>query len=129
MTRRAPSSLNSHAHNTLLAFFTAELKIGQRLPAQEDLARRCGASRTTIHRILEMLKKARLLRLKKHDGLFLARRPQRRDFLPQPNALSRREEVEQKLIDMLVRGQFHPGEFFSELALAKQCGVTTGTVR
>lgn len=129
VNRRALPSLSSYAYNALLAFFDADLKIGQRVPVQQDLARRCGASRTTIHRILLILKRAGLLRQKKRGGLFLARRPKRKDFLPQPSALSRREEVEQSLIRMLVGGHFNPGEFFSELALARQHGVTTGTVR
>ena len=47
----------------------------------------------------------------------------------QPRNLSRREAVEQSLMQMLVQGRLRPGERFSELALARQHKVTTVTIR
>src|SRR5688572_4997055 len=117
------SPLYAHTHNSLLDLFRAEVAPEDRLPAQAELAQRSGASRTTVHRILRSLKKTGVVE-EGDDGMRLARRPTQKDFLPQPRALSRREEVERSLIQMLIQGRLKPGERFSELALARQHDVT-----
>jgi DNA-binding GntR family transcriptional regulator len=122
------SPLYAHAQNALLRYFRAELTPGAELPAQAELAERCGASRTTIHRILRSFQEQRLI-AKRNGTSVLLRRPAKADFLPQPQALSRREAVERSLMERLVAGRFRPGERFSELALAREHGVTTGTIR
>lgn len=122
------SPLYAHSYNALLDLFRREAKAGEPLPGQAALAESCGASRTTVHRILRGLKRAGLV--EQTDGkLWLARRPTTKDFLPEPRVLSRREEVERNLMEMLVQGRLKPGERFSELALARQHNVTTGTIR
>jgi DNA-binding GntR family transcriptional regulator len=123
------SSLNSNAHNALLAFLEVEGKVGAKLPTERRLSEICDASRTTIRRILSTLQRIGLLARKTEAGLYLARKPRKKDYLPTASMLSRREGVEQSLLDMLTSGRLKPGEFFSELALAKRNGVTTGTVR
>ena len=122
------SPVYAHTHNALLDLFRAELGPEGLLPVQAELAERSGASRTTIHRILRSLKRAGIVN-DAADGIRLSRRPTKKDFLPQPRNLSRREAVEQSLMHMLVQGRLRPGERFSELALARQHKVTTVTIR
>jgi DNA-binding GntR family transcriptional regulator len=123
------SSLNSNAHHALLAFLEIEGKVGAKLPTERRLSEVCDASRTTIRRILGTLQRVGLLGRKTEAGLYLVRKPRKKDYLPTASMVSRREGVEQSLLDMLTSGRLKPGEFFSELALAKRHGVTTGTVR
>jgi len=122
------SPVYAHTHNALLSFLREKLPPGDPLPVQAELAVISGASRTTIHRILRSLKKSGLLE-GAGGGMRLARRPLNKDFLPQPQLLSRREHVEKSLMNMLIEGRLRPGERFSELALARQHDVTTGTIR
>jgi DNA-binding GntR family transcriptional regulator len=122
------SPLYARTHNALLDFLRKDRTVDTLLPVQAELAEQFGASRTTVHRVLRSLKKTGLID-ETADGIRLKRRPTQKDFLPQPRSLSRREEVEQSLIQMLVQGRLKPGERFSELALARQHEVTTGTVR
>jgi GntR family transcriptional regulator, transcriptional activator for L-galactonate catabolism len=128
MPRSRVSPVYAHTHNALLDLFRVDLRPEERLPVQAELAAKSGASRTTVHRILRSLKRAGVVS-ESADGMRLSRRPAQKDFLPQPRTLSRREEVEQSLMQMLVQGRLKPGERFSELALARQHNVTTGTIR
>jgi GntR family transcriptional regulator, transcriptional activator for L-galactonate catabolism len=122
------SPLYARTHNALLDFLRNGRTVDALLPVQAELAERFGASRTTVHRVLRSLKRSGLIN-ETVDGIRLKRRPTQKDFLPQPRLLSRREEVEHSLMEMLVQGRLKPGERFSELALAHQHRVTTGTVR
>jgi DNA-binding GntR family transcriptional regulator len=122
------SPVYAHTHNALLDFLRSERAPNEALPVQAELATKFSASRTTVHRVLRSLKKTGLIS-ESGNGIRLDRRPTQKDFLPQPRSLSRREEVEQSLIQMLVQGRLKPGERFSELALARQHRVTTGTIR
>lgn len=127
MRKAALPLLYAHAHNALLAYLK-QSKIREKLPSQAELARVCKVSVTTIHRILRTLRQGDLLKAVP-EGLILRRHPRKKDFLPEPPALSRRDEVEQTLIEQLVSGKFKAGESFSELSLAREHGVTTGTIR
>ena len=124
----AISPVYAHTQNALLDILTSELAPGDKVPVQHQLADRCGASRTTVYRILDSLKNSGLL-AKAGGGMVLQRRPTRSDFLPQPRVLSRREAVEQSLTEMLLEGRLKPGERFAELTLARLLHVTTGTIR
>ena len=128
MKKARPSSLYAHAHNALLAFFAQAVKPEDKVPPKPRLARACDASITTVHRILLRLEKDGLLSRKK-GRLHLRRLPRQDDYLPEPKTLSRRDQVEQNLIEMFVNGRFDAGQSFSELSLARQQGVTTGTIR
>jgi DNA-binding GntR family transcriptional regulator len=122
-----PSPVYARAHNRLLLLLSQEIPLGGRLPVQTKLAERCGASRTTIHHLLGNLQKLGLVSAERN--LRLLRLPLKKDFLPEPRILSRREEVEQAIMTMLVEGRLKPGARFSELGLARTHGVTTGTIR
>jgi DNA-binding GntR family transcriptional regulator len=129
MSLKKPESLfYAHAQNALLRILTAEVPIDNQLPTQENLATRIGASRTTIHRIIKAAKASGLLKVR--DGsLVLNRRILKKDYLDEPAAFSRRELVEQSIMDMLASGRLRPGDRFSELALAREHDVTTVTIR
>jgi DNA-binding GntR family transcriptional regulator len=122
------SPLFTHAQNALLDILRAEVSLKEPLPTQEQLAKRIDTSRTTVHRILKAFKKGGLLKV--HEGsLVLKRLILKKDYLPEPAALTRREFVERSLIEKLVRQQLRPGDRFSELALAREYKVTTVTIR
>jgi DNA-binding GntR family transcriptional regulator len=123
--RTAP--VYAQAHNRLLHLLGEEIPVGGRLPVQAELAGRCGASRTTIHHLLGHLGKSGVISEERNPRL--VRLPRKNDFLPEARALSRREEVEQGIMGMLVGGRLKPGDRFSELGLAHAHGVTTGTIR
>jgi DNA-binding GntR family transcriptional regulator len=129
MSLKKPESLfYAHAQNALLRILTAEVPIDNQLPTQDNLATRIGASRTTIHRIIKAAKASGLLKVR--DGsLVLNRRILKKDYLDEPAAFSRRELVEQSIMEMLVSGRLRPGDRFSELALAREHDVTTVTIR
>jgi GntR family transcriptional regulator, transcriptional activator for L-galactonate catabolism len=129
MSRHPVSPLFAQTQNGLLELLRTELQLGDRLPTQTILATRFDAGRTTIHRILTVLKTSGVIGVAHRGCMVLKRYPTKTDFLPQPLVLSRREGVEQSLISMLVNGRLRPGERFSELALSHEHGVTTGTVR
>ncbi len=125
---KVSSPLYAHAHNRLLDYLRQQVKPGGRLPIQSELSRICGASRTTTHRVLGSLEKGKIL--SKDGARFrLVRAPLKKDFLPCPAVLSRRESVEQALLAMLLNRELRPGQRFSELSLAQKFSVTTGTIR
>jgi DNA-binding GntR family transcriptional regulator len=122
------SPLYTHAQNALLNILRAEIPVNEPLPIQEDLAKRLNTSRTTVHRILKAFKRSGLL--KNQKGSFVMKRLVfKKDYLPEPAALTRREMVERSLIEKLVRQDLRPGDRFSELALAREYEVTTVTIR
>jgi DNA-binding GntR family transcriptional regulator len=127
MRSRSLSPVYAHTYNTLLSLLN-ELSVGDRLPVQSALAERCRASRTTIHHALHALRQELLIG-GEQEGVRLLRKPRKKDFLPEPRSLSRRDEVEEGILEMLIAGRLKPGTRFSELALARTYGVTTGTIR
>jgi DNA-binding GntR family transcriptional regulator len=118
----------ARAQNALLKILRSEVSVGKPIPIQDELAKRLDTSRTTVHRILQTFKKSGLLTM--YGGELVLKRPvKKKEFLPEPSALSRREMVERSLIEKLVRQQMRPGDRFSELALAREYKVTTVTIR
>lgn len=124
----AVTPLCAHTQNAILRILRDEFVVGQPLLARNALAKRCGTSRTTIHRVLADLAAQGVLR--NADGvLSLQRSPQDDDFLPEPENLSRVDEVEGRIMEKLASGGLRPGMQFSELELAREFGVTTVTIR
>jgi DNA-binding GntR family transcriptional regulator len=120
--------LCAHTQNAILRILRDEFVVGQPLLARNALAKRCGTSRTTIHRVLADLVTDGLL--KNADGILsLQRNPADDDFLPEPENLSRVDEVEGRIMEKLAAGGLRPGMQFSELELAREFGVTTVTIR
>jgi DNA-binding GntR family transcriptional regulator len=125
---RSRSPVFAHAYNALLVLLGKDLSVGGLLPVQTVLAERCGVSRATISGVLKALQKSGVL-VADGEGFRLARRPGKGDPLASSQSLSRRDEVERNILEMLISGSLRPGTTFSELALAQKFKVTTGTVR
>jgi len=125
---RTAAPIHSHCYNMILSLLEREVAVGERLPVQTELAVRCQASQATISRALRELKKTGLV-AEDGEGLCLRRKPGAKHAQPPPSSLSRRDEVERRILAMLTAGELNPGMTFSELALARKFGVTTGTVR
>lgn len=122
------SRIYTHSYNSIVELLRTDLAVGDKLPVQVELARRCNASQGTISTVVRALRRNGLVG-KGNSGQVLLRKPKQEHFLPAVQLLSRRESVERGVVEMLLAGELKPGTFISELALARQFKVTTGTVR
>jgi DNA-binding GntR family transcriptional regulator len=125
---RTTAPIHAHCYNTILSLLEREVPVGGHLPVQTELAARCQVSQATISRALRDLQKTKLV-ARDGEGLRLLRKPGRKHAVPPVSSLSRRDEVERRILAMLTSGELNPGMTFSELALARKFDVTTGTVR
>jgi len=125
---RPRSRIYTQSYNSIVTLLRTELAVGDRLPVQMELARRFNASQGTISSVVQALRKAGLIG-KGTAGQVVLKKPLKEHFLPQVQDISRREGVEQGVVEMLLSGKLKPGTYFSELALARHFNVTTGTVR
>jgi DNA-binding GntR family transcriptional regulator len=124
------SRIYTRSYNAIVGLLRSDLRVGERVPVQMELARRFNASQGTISCVMRELRKAGLVgRSKDQAGQVLLRKPGLSHLLPAPQDVSRREIVERGVVDMLLAGTLRPGAYFSELALARHFKVTTGTVR
>jgi DNA-binding GntR family transcriptional regulator len=119
----------THTRNFILSLLEKELSLGDLLPFQADLARRCHVSQATISRLLNELQKAGITVTERDGRSRLVRLPRESDRLPEPRGLSRCDEAEQDIMEMLLSGDLKPGMSLSELSLAKKFGITTAPVR
>lgn len=122
------SRIYTHSYNSIVELLRNDLAVGDKLPVQVELARRCNASQGTISTVVRALRRNGLVG-KGESGQVLLRKPKQEHFLPAVQILSRRESVERGVVEMLLTGELKPGTFISELALARKFKVTTGTVR
>jgi DNA-binding GntR family transcriptional regulator len=125
---RTTAPIHAHCYNTILSLLEREVPVGGRLPVQTELAALCQVSQATISRALRELQKTKLV-TRDGEGLRLLRKPGKKHAVPPVSSLSRRDEVERRILAMLTSGELNPGMTFSELALARKFDVTTGTVR
>ena len=113
--------------NALLEVLAA-IKLATPLPTETSLARRLGASRTTVRKAIAELADRKLIA--NVEGLWvMARRSKKSDLFPAAETVATSERVEKKFMDWMLRGDRKPGDVVNGLELARQFGVSTSGIR
>ena len=122
-----PNNIFKRTTNRFLdALSTGE--VGRPLPAEAELARALGASRSTVRLALRHAEAAGLL--SSRNGMRRqARHPTAADYFDEAQAASRPEIVERVFMARMLDGELSPGQNFSELDLARATGSSTAAVR
>ena len=124
-----PAFVLKRTHNTLLDLL-ADWDLAQRLPSENELARRLDVSRTTIRGAMRSLGALGIVAdAAPRGGLFAIRRPTRADYFDAPQTLAPREIVERTFLQHILQGNWQPGEEVSETDLARASGGSIASVR
>ena len=106
----------------------AERPLGPLSFSEAVLAARLGVSRTTVRAILTGLTEAGILR-SDGTGRHLARHPGPQDHFPDPQTEGASQIVERKFMQMVLTGDYRPGQTINSAELARQFGTSTTAVR
>ncbi|AYG69808.1 MULTISPECIES: GntR family transcriptional regulator [unclassified Rhizobium] len=115
------------AYNRCLSYLE-ELRIGQTLPSNSELAARLAVSRTTVRSVLSSLAKAGVLR-QDAAGHSLQRKPEPDDYFPETQTISAAAAVERRFMEWILQGDFRAGQLLNSAELARQFGTSTTTIR
>lgn len=102
---------------------------GDRCPSEQEMARRCGVSRTTVRQGYAHLEGKGLV-ARRAGGRYLLRKPQARDHEKQRSvAVTKEEAVVRALLSRVGSGRIVPGQRVSERTLALELGCSVAPVR
>lgn len=106
----------------------AERPLGPLPLSEAALAARLGVSRTTVRAVLAGLTEAGILR-SAGAGRHLTRHPGPQDHFPDPQTEGAAQIVERKFMQMVLTGDYRPGQTINSAELARQFGTSTTAVR
>jgi DNA-binding GntR family transcriptional regulator len=113
--------------NTLLDH-VAELGRGGVLEPEARLAEILSVSRTTVRKALSELE-ARGIAKREGSRLQAQTRPTRGDYYPTEDTVATADQVEQKFLEWILRGDRRPGQQINGLELAREFDVSTIAIR
>ena len=105
----------------------AELRRGAAVPSETALSERLSVSRTTVRKALDELTRRGLI----SDGRdrVVRRKPRRADHFPGAETTAVSDQVEQRFMEWMLRGDLKPGTTINVLELARRFGVSTTALR
>lgn len=106
----------------------ASLGDGEALPSENDLGARLNVSRTTVRKILATLEERGAIGGSGRQRFVRATDAAAMRF-PEAETVPMSEQVEQRFMDWMLRGNTRPGTSINELELARQFGVATTGIR
>lgn len=101
------------------------LEPGNDLPSERELAESGGVGRSVVRGLFAALRRGRIIRRSSNGWILLRPIPE----LPAAEEGSKRQRAKDFLLAELGSGRLRPGDQISELALAKQIGVATVSMR
>jgi len=115
--------------NELMLFIDKEKQVPGVLPTERVLSNRLEVSRSTLSKSFTLLEEKGILSKEEKSRLIL-RKPTNDDFFEVVlDEKSKTEFVEKFVLSELSRYSYRPGDYFSELELAKKSKTNTITVR
>ena len=103
----------------------SSLKPGSALPSERELAAGSDAGRAAVRGMLASLRSEGIVERSSRGWILLGRVPE----VPAVDDGSKRQRAKNFLLSELGNGRLRPGDQLSELAFAKQCGVSTVSMR
>ena len=103
----------------------SSLEPGSGLPSERELAEGSGAGRAAVRGMLASLRREGIVERSSRGWILLGRIPE----VPAVDDGSKRQRAKNFLLSELGSGRLRPGDQLSELAFAKQCGVSTVSMR
>lgn len=123
------SQLVIATYNKILEVFENTDIVPCGIQSISKLAKEFDVSRTTIHKVIEILNNKGIVRLDEHSRILL-RRPKTKDFLSiEDTNASKSTNINKKILQKLSAYELKSGERFSELELSKEFNCSTVTVR
>ncbi len=101
------------------------LKPGDAIPSERVLAEVSGVGRAAVRGMLAAMQRDRIVERSSRGWILLKQIPE----LPEAEKGSKRQRAKDFLLAELGSGRLHPGDQISELALARQIGVATVSMR
>ncbi|MDQ6436563.1 FCD domain-containing protein [Mesorhizobium sp. LHD-90] len=118
------STVFKQAYNRCLALLAAR----DCLPSEPELCLALGVSRTTVRTILAHMAESGIIRWDKRSKVRL-REPGAGDFFPAGETDSPAEIIERSFMRLLLAQGVEPGTHITEVELAREIGVGTGSLR
>jgi DNA-binding GntR family transcriptional regulator len=106
----------------------ADLGRGGVLESESRLAEMLDVSRTTVRKSLTELERRGITR-REGNKLQAQKSPSRSDYFPTEDTVATSDQVEQKFLEWILRGDRQPGEQISGLELAREFDVSTIAIR
>ncbi len=113
--------------NTLLDHVSG-LGRGGVLESESRLAEILSVSRTTVRKAISELE-ARGIARREGSRLQTQKRPTRTDYFPTEDTVATSDQVEQKFLEWILRGDRRPGQQINGLELAREFDVSTIAIR
>jgi len=113
--------------NQLLQFLS-DLEPGSVLGSENELAMQLDVSRTTVRAVLTRLAEQGIVRWEGREKL-LSRLPEQSDYFEAHETRMIRDLVEEKFLNWVLRGDLPPGTIIHEAQLARDFGVSVGSLR
>lgn len=104
-----------------------ELGPGATVPSETVLGERLAVSRTTVRKALDELSRRGLISVGR-DRVVI-RKPKRTDHFPGPETVAISDQIEQRFMEWMLRGDLKPGSSINALELARRFGVSTTALR
>jgi DNA-binding GntR family transcriptional regulator len=101
------------------------LKPGEELPSEREFAESGGVGRSVVRSLFASLRRTKIIKRTNNGWALMRPIPE----LPPTEEGSKRQRAKDFLLAKLGSGRLRPGDQLSELALAKQIGVSTVSVR
>lgn len=106
----------------------ATLRRGAPLPSENELSAALGVSRTTVRKVLAELVGSGYVRANGKQRVVGRSAPKSARF-PEIETVPTSEQVEQRFMEWMLRGDARPGQQINELEMARQFGVATTGIR
>lgn len=104
------------------------LEIGAKLPAEIELSKNWGVSRTTVRAVLTQLKEHDIILWEGRYKTVL-RIAKKRDYFAHKDTISTSEKIETQFMEYIFGGDLKPGTIIRESDLVRDFGVSISTVR
>ena len=101
---------------------------GMVIESESGLARKLGASRTTVRKVLGELERRQMIVADGH-GRVLARAPAAADYFSRAETVSTAAQIEKRFKEWMLREDRQPGDGINEAELAREAGVSTSGIR
>ncbi|MFC3124431.1 GntR family transcriptional regulator [Pseudoroseomonas globiformis] len=121
------NTVYKRTYNQCLRLLAAR-PLGEWSGSEAELSETLDVSRTTVRAVLAGLAKAGLV-TPQRGGRILRRHPDATDFFPEPQTESVAHRVERKFMQMVLHGDYQPGQMVNTSDLARQFGTSASAVR
>ena len=122
-----PPTFFKKTTNEILRLLAKDVRVGDALPPEQQLADACQASRTVVRRAIAHLRTRRIISGSRTR--LIERLPEPADYFDETEAQSTSERIQLSMMEQVFQSDLQPGAEFTESELARLSGASTVSVR